>query len=155
MKKKTLLSVIAAATLAVTVLAGCGKKEDTAAAKIKDGTYKAEASDFDDKGWKPYVEVEYKDGKIASAAFDYSNKEDGHKKSTDEKYIAAMAAKSGTSPDKYTVELAKALVEKQDVEKVDSVTGATHSSENFKTLVKAAVDNATAGKTDTAKVEIK
>ncbi|ERK32216.1 hypothetical protein [Clostridium intestinale] len=30
MKKKTLLSVIAAATLAVTIFAGCGKKEDTA-----------------------------------------------------------------------------------------------------------------------------
>ncbi|WP_326511702.1 FMN-binding protein [Clostridium intestinale] len=154
MKKKTLLSVIAAATLAVTVFAGCGKKEDTAT-KIKDGTYKAEASAFDDKGYKPFVEVEYKDGKIASAKFDYTNEKDGTLKSANADYNKAMAAKSGTSPDKYTVELAKALVEKQDVEKVDTVTGATHSSENFKTLVKAAVDNATAGKTDTAKVEIK
>lgn len=153
MKKKSLLSLIAVATLAVTLFAGCGKKEETA--KIKDGTYKSEASDFDDKGWKPFVEVEYKDGKISSAKFDYTNKEDGHLKSTDQNYIKAMAAKSGTSPDKYTVELADALVEKQDVEKVDSVTGATHSADNFKALAKAAVENATAGKTDLAKVELK
>ena len=149
MKKKTLLSIIAAGMVAVTLLAGCGKKGP------KDGTYKAEAKDFDDKGWKPFVEVTYKDRKISDAKFDYTNKADGHLKSGDQAYITAMSAKSPTSPDKYTKELASALVDKQDIAKVDTVTGATHSSDNFKALVKAAVDNATNSKTDTATVEIK
>lgn len=45
---------------------------------IKDGTYRAETVNFDDKGWKPFVEVTYKDGKIATVKFDYNRSSATH-----------------------------------------------------------------------------
>ncbi|MGL9736353.1 MAG: hypothetical protein ACR5LF_14620 [Symbiopectobacterium sp.] len=60
---------------------------------VKDGTYRAEAVNFDYKGWKPFVEVTYKDGKIATVKgkiatvkFDYNSQKDGHLKTTDVEY---------------------------------------------------------------------
>ncbi len=66
-----------------------------------------------------------------------------------------MKKVSKTSPEEFQPKLAKDLVEKQDIAKVDSVTGATNSSNDFKKLAKAALDNAKAGKTEEAVVENK
>lgn len=120
---------------------------------VKDGTYKAETVGFDDHGWKPFVDVTYKEGKIVAVKFDYTSKQDGHLKTTDADYNKKMKAATGVSPSEYTVKFANALVEKQDPEKVDAITGATHSSEDFVIVANAAIQNAKAGKTEVAKVE--
>ncbi|RLM25266.1 hypothetical protein BIY29_07055 [Brenneria alni] len=120
---------------------------------IKDGTYKAETINFDDHGWKPFLELTYKEGKITAVKFDYTSEKDGHLKTSDEEYGKKMAAVAGTSPDIYTVKLSQSLLEKQTIEGIDGVTGATHSTDDFKILASAAMENAKAGNTETAKIE--
>jgi len=102
---------------------------------FKDGLYKAADKDFDDHGWKAMAAVIVKDGKIASAFYDQLNKDDGHYKSTDEEYAKNMEAQTKMTPNKATEALIKALLEKQDAAQVDAVTRATHTSENFSTLM--------------------
>ena len=86
--------------------------------------------------------------------FDYLNK-DNKRKSEDAEYTKAMKPKSGTSPDEFCPKLEKDLVEKQDVDKVDAITGATNSVTNFKTLSKTALENAKKGDTKEAVVPLK
>jgi major membrane immunogen (membrane-anchored lipoprotein) len=165
MKRKLLALMLATTIVGAGLLTGCKSREEaapsssnnapttneTAQSGLKDGKFKAEASDFDDKGWKPFVEVEVKEGKITAVTFDYTNK-DGKFKSEDANYNKNMEAKVKTGPAKYTKELEDALVAKQDITKVDTVAGATHSVENFKVLGAKALENAKAGDTTVAKV---
>lgn len=110
--------------------------EPTAAkGTYQDGLYKAAEEDFDSHGWRAVAAVVIKDGKIAAAAFDEINKDDGHYKSADEQYTANMEDKSGTTPAKAAEALQKSLIDKQDAAAVDSVTGATGTSTKFKTLM--------------------
>ncbi|ADL08464.1 FMN-binding domain protein [Thermosediminibacter oceani DSM 16646] len=106
---------------------------------LKDGLYKASEADFDDHGWKAMAAVIVKDGKIQSVFFDEVNKEDGHYKSTDQEYAKNMEAKSGSTPTKAVEALSKSLVEKQNPEQVDSVTGATGTTTKFKDLMTKAL----------------
>jgi major membrane immunogen (membrane-anchored lipoprotein) len=118
-----------------------------------DGVYKVAAEAFDEHGWKPQVELEIKDHKIASVQFDYTN-EAGKLKTEDADYKAAMES-SGTYPAKYTEELEKQLVEKQQIGDVDAVSGATTSSGNFTALVEYALDDlAEVGNTEPAAIKI-
>lgn len=177
MKTKKILILLATAVVTTGLLAGCGsstknetssnntqteqnstneqkndttKNEETA---LKDGKYKAEASDFDEHGWKPFVEIEVSGGKITAVTYDYISKE-GKLKTEDAEYNKSMEEKTKTSPVKYTKELEDSLIEKQDVAAVDTVTGATHSSDNFKKLATKAIENAEAGNTEVGTVEI-
>jgi len=100
----------------------------------KDGLYKASEKDFDERGWKGVAAVVIRDGKVVSAEYDEVNK-DGNYKSTDEEYAKNMKDKSGTTPSEAAEALSKSLIDKQDAD-VDSVTGATGTSERFKTLMK-------------------
>lgn len=154
MNKKKVLGLALSAVLALGVLSGCGAK----AGAMKDGTYKAEASDFDSKGWKPFVEITVKDNKITATKFDYTNK-DGKFKTQDADYNKNMKEKSSaavkTNPQEYAPKLEKALVEKQDPAKVDAVSGATSSSKNFKELAtKVVEEGAKKGAKETVKVTI-
>ncbi|WP_052085882.1 FMN-binding protein [Clostridium sp. HMP27] len=146
MKKFIGLALVSA--LSLSVLAGCGgSSKSTDASKeatYKDGKYRASFDRLDTHGWNAFTEIEIKDGKIATVDFDYLNK-DNKRKSEDADYIKAMASKSGTSPDKYCPQLEKALIDKQDLEKVDGVTGATNSTNNMKQLAKLALENAKKG----------
>lgn len=155
MNKKRVLGLALSAVFALGILSGCGAKENSGSA-LKDGSYKAEASDFDKNGWKPFVEITVKDGKISDTKFDYTNK-DGKLKTQDADYNKKMKeSKSGTNPETYAPKLAKDLVEKQDPSKVDAVTGATTSSKNFKELAtKAIEEGAKKGAKETIKVTIK
>jgi major membrane immunogen (membrane-anchored lipoprotein) len=110
------------------------------AAGYKDGVYKATQDKADQYGWKGFVEIEVKDGKIATVTFDYDNA--GNLKSKDAAYKAAMEPVSKTYPEKAFAELQAALVEKQDIAAVDAVAGATASSTEFTALVNIALAQA-------------
>ena len=124
-----------------------------AADGLKDGTYKAAYDNFDSHGWKATVQIDVKDGKIAACTFDYVNK-DGKLKTQDADYNSSMKAQNGTSPAEYSPKLAQSLVDAQDIAKVDSVTGATSSSNNFKTLAAAALEKAKTGDTSETAVPL-
>lgn len=129
MKKAITLTL--ASLLCVSMLAGCNS-----GSKMKDGTYNAEFTAADDHGWTEYVEITVSGEKITNVVFDGKNV-DGLKKSEDASYEQAMKdAGSTTFPKDFYTKLAQQLVEKQDVEKVDAVAGATTSSNDFTTLVK-------------------
>lgn len=137
MKSRRIVSLLAVAALATTMFVGCGSKEE---AGLKDGTYKAQG-EKDDKGNTASIEIEVKDGKIATVKYDEVS-EEGVSKLDNEQYNTNMKAKSGTNPIEAFPALEKSLVEKQDVAAVDTVTGATHTSENFKTLAEEALKSA-------------
>lgn len=107
---------------------------------LKDGVYYAEAKDFDDHGWKPMATVIVKDGKITNVFFDYINK-DGKLKTFDAEYAKNMKAKTNTTPLDAATALANSLISKQKVDEVDAVTGATHTVQDFKTIVAEALKN--------------
>lgn len=119
-------------------------------AALKDGTYTAE-SGFDERGYKVVHSITVKDGKITESTFGYE-KEDGTMKADDEEYNAKMKEKSGVSSKEATEKLNAELVEKQSVADVEVVSGATHTSENFKVSAEALI--AAAEKGDTAKIEL-
>jgi FMN-binding domain. len=120
--KKVFLGVLA--LLAAMVLVACGGDE------WKDGTYKAEYKDFDDHGYKPYIEVTIKDGKITEVNYD-EKAEDGTNKSEDENY---GGGKMSVHPKDVYEQLEKEAVEAQSAD-VEAVSGATSSSEKFKELL--------------------
>jgi len=142
--KKFLAIMLASLTL-VTVLASCGAKDEVA---LKDGAYHAENAEYDDHGWKAYVDVTVEGGKITAVQYDYVNSEDGRKKTEDEAYKEAyVGAGFETYPADYSAKLAADLIAKQDITKVDTVAGATTSSDSFKALVGALEENMKNGDT--------
>jgi major membrane immunogen (membrane-anchored lipoprotein) len=138
-------------TTTTTTQAATTQETTTAAATTtyKDGTYKAEYDNFDSHGWKSTVSLTISGDKITDVVFDYVNK-DGGLKSKDAAYEDQMKKVNKIGPAEYTVQLADALKSSQDITKVDSLTGATTSSNNFKTLATAALEKAKAGDTTTA-----
>jgi major membrane immunogen (membrane-anchored lipoprotein) len=136
-KSKKLVSLIAVAALASTILVGCGNSAKETG--LKNGTYKAE-SEKDDRGYVASVNIEVKDGKIATVKYDEAK--DGKSKLDDADYNKNMEAKSKTNPIKAFPALEASLVEKQDVAAVDTVTGATNTTNSFKTLAEKALETA-------------
>ena len=55
-------------------------------ADYRDGSYRAEAADFDQSGWKDYVQLTVSGGKVTEIEYDALNREDGRKKSEDLAY---------------------------------------------------------------------
>ncbi|MDG4513422.1 FMN-binding protein [Streptococcus suis] len=156
---KSLLVLGAAVTLVA-----CGAKEEastttsssaaetttsessSSASAWKDGTYKAE-SGFDERGWKFVHEITIKDGKITASTADYEDK-DGNLKSENAEYNTTMKEKSGISSAEATDKLDEELLAAQSAD-VEVVSGATHTSENFKKSTEALLKAAEEGKTDT------
>ncbi|HFI0352256.1 FMN-binding protein [Streptococcus suis] len=122
-----------------------------ATATLKDGTYKAE-SGKDDYGYKIVHTLTVKDGKISESKFDYEA-EDGSLKSTNEEYNKNMKDKAGVSAGEAIEKLNAALVETQDISSVEVVSGATHTSEDFKKSTEALLAAAAEGKTETVKLD--
>jgi len=136
MKKHVILTVVF--VLIAALMVGCGSS------KYKDGTYKAE-SEPDERGNNAYVEITIKDGKIADVVWkELSNgveKDENYGKvngviENEENYQKAQNALKASKS------YAEKLVEVQDINKVDAVSGATHSHELFVKLVKEALNKA-------------
>lgn len=156
MKKKLISTILISSLALATVLSGCGNKKEAAkSSDLKDGTYKVEAKSFDDKGWKQFAEIEVKDGKIIKSQYDSVNKEKSDLlKSKDKDYEEMMKSKVGTCPSEFSKTLTDELVKAQEVAKVEAVSGATHSSDDFKKLASQAIDNAKKGDTAVTTIEL-
>jgi len=153
MKKALYLTM--AMLILLTGLTGCSTgAASNGSATYKDGTYRAEFSDFDSHGWKAFVEVTVKDDKFTEVVIDYLDA-DGNKKSADEEYKTTwQSVNPDMYPEKAYNELRDQLLDKQDITKIDGVSGATSTTDNFKTLVGALESNMKSGNTDTVIVDL-
>lgn len=104
---------------------------------FKDGTFKAEGKP-DERGWKGTIEITVEGGKITTVNYDEVN-DKGAKKSEDTEYGKSMKSASGVTPSEAYEKLKTSLVETQDPDAVEVVSGATESSDSFKTLAKEAL----------------
>lgn len=143
MKKYAFMFLLFLLTL---FFSGCG-----AGSKMKDGFYTAEMSGYS-HGWKEYLCILVKDGNIVYAEFNAKDAS-GYIKAWDNAYMKNMAPVSGTYPNEYTRNYAAQLLESQDADSVDTISGATTSGCNFKKLSQAAILQSKKGDTDTAIVE--
>lgn len=124
------LVLVAGSLLLVSLLGACGSDDASTAKDLKDGSYKAEYEAFDDHGYKPTIEVTIKDGEITAVDYD-ELAEDGTKKSEDDSY---GGGKMDPMPGEVYPQLEEAAVDAQSAD-VDTVSGATHSSDSFKALL--------------------
>ena len=120
---------------------------------VQDGYYTAEAKDFDDHGWKEFVTIFVSGGKITTVEYNAKNSS-GFIKSWDMDYMRLMNAWGGIYPSAYMRAYAADLLTKQDVEKIDAVSGATHSYHAFKQLATAIMKKIIEGDTSVAFVEL-
>ena len=128
------------------ILGGCGSAD-----KMKDGFYTAEMSDFS-HGWKEYLCIMVKDDKIVYAEFNAKDPS-GYIKAWDNAYMQNMAAVEETYPNDYTRKYVAQLIEAQDTNGLDTVSGATHSGNNFVRLAAAVIAQAADGNPDIVTVE--
>lgn len=144
--KKIYISFLLITSLFLTALTSC-----RAGDKMKDGYYTAEMTDFS-YGWKEYVCILVKNDKIVSAEFNAKN-ESGFIKAWDNEYMRNMEPVSKTYPNKYTREYVQQLIDGQKDTKVDMITGASSSGENFEKLVAAVIEQAKKGDSSVARVQ--
>ncbi|MCI0131299.1 MULTISPECIES: FMN-binding protein [Enterococcaceae] len=178
MKIKKLVSGVTMLALTTVLLAACGgdKKDDTAASssteasssvvakdsssteessmtigELKDGEYKLEEKNYNN-GYRVVFTIVVKDGKITESNYDNVN-EAGKSKVDDAEYNKKMEEVTKTSPKKYIPELNKALLEKQNPSDIDTITGATHSTDSFKEYAKQLIEAAEKGDTKTIEID--
>jgi major membrane immunogen (membrane-anchored lipoprotein) len=132
---KKLLSLVMVLTLVVFTFAA-GHID------LADGEYRAERLE-PSHGWVDFVELTVENGKFTDVVLDAYNPEDGSLKSEDEAYAERM----GMDPAEFFATLANDLEDKQHIDEVDTVTGATSSSNIFRALVNAIMDRGVAGST--------
>lgn len=119
---------------------------------MKDGYYTAEMAEFDEYGWKEYLCIQIKKGKIVSAEFNARNAS-GFIKAWDNSYMKNMLTVTGTYPNKYTREYVQKLLDQQMDTDIDAISGASNSGNNFKKLAAVAVEQAKKGNSNTKIVE--
>lgn len=134
-------------SILTTFMVGCGNKA------LQDGTYTAEDLKYDAHGWKASVTITVSSGRISDAKFEYTA-EDDTTKGGNTAYGEKMASAVGITPDEYIAQYTQKLVDTQDPDKIDAISGATTSHKDFKTLATAAIDAAKSGNTTTTEVEL-
>lgn len=97
--------------------------------QLKDGKYKGVTPE-DDYGYRHEVTFEMKNGKMISIDYDEIHK-DGHAKQHDEEYCKRML-EVGTTPAIAYPKYEAAMLEKQDYNKVDGISGASYSLYRFR-----------------------
>ncbi len=150
MKKSGIFILALFMMLTAGLMSGCGKKET-----YQDGSYRAEAKEYDINGWKDYLAVQVEGGKIISAEYDALYESDGHKKTEDTAYQEKYrAAGLGTDPADTSARLTDSYLERQSAEKVDAVSGATSSSAHFAEMAKALEKRMKNGETGNFTIEL-
>lgn len=131
--------------LCASLLGGCSSST------LKDGFYTAQMSDYS-HGWKEYLCIMVKNDKIVYAEFNAKNPS-GYIKAWDNAYMENMAAVQNTYPNDYTRKYVAQLIESQNTDGIDTVSGATHSGNNFLKLSSAVIEQAKVGDPDTVIVQ--
>lgn len=110
------------------------------ARKMKDGVYTG-ASPYDDYGYRHEIHFTVKDGQFTGITYD-ELKSDGHSKASDTSYCRQMnEAVMGSAPSLTYPNYIRQLSQKQDLSKIDGVTGATYSLYRFRYAAMKALMN--------------
>lgn len=120
---------------------------------MQNGYYSAELAQYDADGWKEFITIYVMDNRIVTVDYDAKN-QSGFLKSWDIDCMRAMNEADGTYPKEYARLYSNGLLNRQDPELVDAVTGATNSYNAFGPLAKAAIEHARNGDTSVAFVQI-
>jgi len=118
---------------------GCAPRTE-----LQNGYFTAESAYFDELGWKEFVSVYIHNNRIITVEYNAKNAS-GFLKSWDMEYMRQMNEKFGTYPTKFARTYTSALLNRQDPEKIDLISGATTSYHSFRTLTKAALERARTG----------
>ena len=145
--KKIMISARSICLLACSLLTSCGEKEG-----MQDGYYTAELSEYH-FGWKEFVTICVMEDKIVSVEYNAKNPS-GFIKSWDIAYMRNMNSVQGTYPNKYTRTYGAQLLEEQNADHLDAVSGASSSGKNFNKLAAAVLEKAKKGDTSIAIVEV-
>lgn len=105
-----------------------------------DDSYSASNEGFNEQGWQGEITITYSSDDIASVQYSEVD-EEGNNKEDDESYQSQMESEAGISWNDAVKQLEDQLVEVQDYNKVDDVSGATYTSENFKLLAQQAIES--------------
>jgi len=140
------------------VFAGCNQTQQntpgSGTKQYKDGTYYAEADDFDESGWKDTVTIEVKNGKIVSVDWNAINKDGGDDKDTLSRNGGYKMVEYGGAQAEWHEQAEKVeayLVEKQDPTDIkykdndghtDAISGATIKVKKFFDLAQKALKDA-------------
>lgn len=133
--------LLLAAILMCMLLSACSQ---TQVSQMQDGYYTAEAAHFDAHGWKEFMTIYVNNNKIVTVEYNAKNAS-GFIKSWDMNYMRDMMANDGTYPNKYARDYAAGLLNKQNPDAVDALSGATHSYGSFKLLAEAVIAQAKTG----------
>lgn len=116
--------------------------------KYKDGTYRLEGESFDSAGWKPFMEMTFKNGELVDVVFDYTNVDSTKpNKTEDDAYNDRMLKKIGVNPRIYSKEFAVELLIKQSPDDIDGVSGASASTKEVQIMSKRLFEKAESGDT--------
>jgi major membrane immunogen (membrane-anchored lipoprotein) len=142
MKNPFLPLVVAGIFVVLALLSGCTENRMTGT--LVDGYYTAETSVFDPNGWKEFISIYVSGGRIVSVEYNSKNAS-GLLKSWDPIYMQKMNEQTGTYPTEYTRVFSSALLNRQNPDSIEAVSGATISHEIFKLLAKAAIEQSKHG----------
>ena len=143
---KQILCRICLVLLLSIVLTGCGKTES-----LQDGYYSAQASEYN-FGWREYITIMVKEGSIVSVEYNAENAS-GFIKSWDNAYMQTMLHSNGTYPNAYTRYYAGQLLEDQNADGIDAISGASSSYGSFQKLSAAVLEQARKGDSGIALVD--
>lgn len=142
MKKRICFVLLA---LSLLLCGGCGSSS------LKNGFYTAEMSDYS-HGWKEYLCIMVRNDNIVYAEFNAKDPS-GFIKAWDNAYMESMYSVTGTYPNAYTRNYAGQLIQTQNPDDVDVITGASHSGGNFLKLSAAVIEQAKKGDSSTVIVK--
>ena len=146
------LAIIFTAFLCSLLNTGCSNNSENTRT-LSNGYYIAEMKDFDSNGWKEFVSIYVNNGHITTVEYNAKNAS-GFIKSWDQDYMREMNAVDFTYPNRYAREYAFALLNFQDLERIDVVSGATYSYHTFILLSQAVVEQARKGNNQIVLIEL-
>ncbi|WP_027108786.1 FMN-binding protein [Lacticigenium naphthae] len=119
----------------------------TGVGELQDGMYSLEEAELDENGWRVLFDITVEDGEITESNYNYEN-EEGTLKTEDEEYQENMTEAVGTGPQDYIPQFNEGLLDTQDPEEVEVVSGATHSHEKFVEYGEMLIEAAEEGNTE-------
>ncbi|ONI46321.1 hypothetical protein AN641_01760 [Candidatus Epulonipiscioides gigas] len=140
---------IAMMGIGIFVLTGCDKtaRDVQNMREMVNGQVVEVEGSQDQYGYFPHLRLTFDENdKIQEVYFDYINS-DAEKKSKDEEYNSNMQEKTGTDAEHAMIDLSEQLVNKQNLEDVEIIAGATQTSKEFIEMAAKAIENYKAGNT--------